>query len=135
MARTHTPNGDGTTTTVFYCDRCHEQKTYTGSFTTGYGRTDDEQYYCFDCCGELDREAMHATGRATLYLSKRENGAYDVGNWPGTLRFPVRSVSKGYHTIAGTRYDFHFTDDQGRRWWGVQYGDWTQVAHCKRLKA
>ena len=123
-------------TTTFICDRCHAENPRAGSgLGVGYGTTKDGQIHCYACCGELDREAMHKTGRATLYLVRNDDRSYEVTNWPGTLRLPVRSVSKGYHTIAGTRYDFHFTDDHDRRWWGVQYGDWTEIAHCKRLKA
>jgi hypothetical protein len=40
----------------------------------------------------------------------------------------------GRHNIAGVRYDVWFRGPDGHVWWGVQYGDMTQICHCKRTK-
>lgn len=100
---------------------------------TGYGLTDQDEKVCYACCGELDRENMRATGRATLYLSKDADG-WRVGNWPGTLRIPVYRVQSSWHNFAGNngRRDFWFTVD-GDTWHGVNIGD-SQIAHCRRVQ-
>ena len=110
-------------------------------FTAGYGVDANGAKHCYDCCAARDRADMEATGRATLYLSPNDNPAiggaytapYKLTNWPGSLALPVWQVCKGRHNIARNRYDFWFTFG-GRDWHGVQYGDNTQIAHCRRLK-
>jgi hypothetical protein len=72
---------------------------------------------------------MKDEGRITLYLT--DDGR--VTNWPNSLSFKGH-VSKGRHNIAGTRYDVWFTGPDGHRWHGTQYGDNTQICHCKRTK-
>lgn len=84
---------------------------------------------------------MIETGRATLYLtvtsgvisSYRSATHGKITNWPGSLSFPC-IVRKGRHNIARVRYDANFAGPDGNRWHGVQYGDNTQIIHCKRLK-
>lgn len=98
--------------------------------TTGYGTDRDGKTHCYACCAETDRKAMIETGRATLYLTGKE-----LTNWPGSLRFPAGYVRKGRHNIARVRYDAWFTGPDGKPWHAVQYGDSTQIAHCKRVKA
>lgn len=117
--------------TTFTCDRCGKTKTHKSDITTGYGVVDGDKKHCFECCGETDREYMVANGKMTLYLDTK---ARTVGNWPGTLKFNVGTINKGYHNIARVRYDFWFPGPDGKTWHGVQYGDWTQIAHCKRTK-
>ena len=91
---------------------------------------------------------MDEHGKITLYLSYRtEKGlasvtgkpysfrSYWLGNWPGSIKIIPHHVRKGRHNIAGTRYDVWFTDHKNRQWHGVQYGENTQLCHCKRLKA
>lgn len=117
------------------CDRCGAACVPKGS-TTGYGIAKDGSHHCFACCADLDREAMDASGRAALYLTTEESGRASVGNWPGTLRYPVIGpVSKGRHNLARVRYDFTFRDHVGAEWRGTQYGDNTQIARCRRVKA
>lgn len=98
------------------------------SFTTGYGVDRSGRKHCYECCAKRDVADMVSTGRATLYLSNGE-----VSNWPGSLKFRAH-VRKGRHNIARTRYDAWFTGPDGKQWHGVQYGDNTQICHCKRLK-
>lgn len=111
--------------------------------STGYGVDNDGKKHCFACCGERDREEMVKTGKAVLYLS---NSAalilgdcvplpkWHVSNWPGTLKLSAY-VRTGRHNIAGKRYDAWFTGPDGKAWWGVTYGDNTQICHCRRLRS
>lgn len=122
-----------------------------------YAKTEAGAIYCADCCGEMDREGMIRAGRATLYLSfpcnpRLGRGAsvasrlgmqflcYSpdevyVSNWPETLRIPVRGgvVKAGAHNFARIRYDVWFIGPDGKEWHGVQYGDNTQICHCRRV--
>jgi hypothetical protein len=111
--------------------------------TMGYVRGADGRTYCYDCCADRERAAMIETGRATLYLTidtqttgagQRITRGYVVTDWPGRLRFPARYVRTGRHNIARVRRDFDFTGPDGFRWVGVQYGDNTEIAHCRRTK-
>jgi hypothetical protein len=76
---------------------------------------------------------MERTGRATLYLTTKPDGAAEITNWPGSLRFTGR-YTKGAHNIARTRYDVWFYGPDKTAWYGVQYGENTQIAHCRRVK-
>ena len=100
---------------------------------TGYGRDANGRTHCYACCGKLDAEGMAETGRATLYLVGRWPEVR-VTNWPDSLSFPVTGRRKGCHNIAGTRYDVWFRGPDGARWWGVNYGEWSQILRCKRIK-
>jgi len=103
------------------------------SFTTGYGVSPDGKTYCYACCAERDKQRMRDDGRITLYLVKRGE-EYVLTNWPASLEVHPFRVRKGHHNIAGTRYDFWFSFE-GTPWHGVQYGENTQLAHCKRVKS
>ena len=132
-----------------FCSRCNALCVPTES-TTGYGYNRQHEPICFACCGELDRADMIETGKATLYLTIGPGwqGCGNVGpintdyghisNWPGTLRFPLyHSPKVGKHNLAGKRYDVWFkvqNNGKAEQWHGVQYGDNTQIAHCRRVK-
>lgn len=62
----------------------------------------------------------------------RKNGKYDYVSWPGTLKIKCH-VRTGRHNIAGTRYDVWFTFN-GKNFYGVTYGDKTQICHIRRIK-
>jgi len=116
----------------FHCDCCEKDKIHTDdSCSTGYATTKDGNKICFDCCSVRDRQVMIDLGNSALYLSKDEKG-YKVTNWPGTLMFRCTTPRKGKHNIARTRYDVWFTGPDGQDWHGVQYGENTQIVHCKR---
>lgn len=119
---------------------------------TGYGTLPDGTKHCYTCCASREREQMRKTGRATLYLSmtgdahtpegnslvrpipgRRYYGSHKVTDWVGHLNLPVNVIYVGRHNIARYRYDFWFTFEN-ETWHGVQYGNNTQIAHCKRLK-
>lgn len=121
----------------FTCDRCGEQKRHESDFTTGYATNREDEKICFACCALADSAEMVKTGSSRslpLYLTKAPDGTYRVGNWPGTLTFPVTSLVQGGHNMARTRYDVRFTGPEGSAWYGTQYGDMTEIVHCKRSK-
>jgi hypothetical protein len=100
--------------------------------TPGYGVSPEGKRYCFPCCGERDRASLVSDSRTVLYL---DSDARCVTNWPGTLRIPVFDFRVGRHNVAGKRYDFRFSGPDGALWSGVQYGDNTQIAHCRKLRS
>lgn len=115
--------------------------------TTGYGKDREGNKHCFECCAKRERADMERTGRATLYLvsepmppapkspGTHETGAkHEVTDWPGRLRFKVWGLSKGRHKMGRVRYDFRFHGPDDFVWSGTQFGDFTQIAHCKRTK-
>jgi len=123
----------------FKCFKCKRDKTHTSDFTTGYGEDAKSRKFCWSCIGEMDWRTMREKGHSKnlpLYLTAHDGlvGKGKVTNWPGTLSFPIRGLHKGAHNIAGTRYDFWFTDKDGQTWHGVQYGEYTQIAHCRRVR-
>lgn len=115
----------------------HEASPHT--IGTGYGTDERGHTACYACCADRELAAMRKTGRATLYLT----GAglhWEVINWPGSLRFKVWNGEPkiGRHNWAGRRYDAWFsvlTDGAPELWHAVTYGDNTQIAHCRRVKA
>jgi len=122
----------------FDCSVCGEHKTHESDISTGYAKYPDGSLVCFDCCADLDRKAMKQDGhskRLPLYLSPGDDGKWRVMNWPGTLRFPVKRLKRGSHNIAGSRYDVWFNGPDGHEWYGVNYGEDSQVCHCRRTKA
>lgn len=138
---------------------CGHPESPHSDITRGYGTNKDGKRHCYACCAEHDKADMIATGRATLYLcgvdvppegSERGGMAsqgpsmipsqrpkvrrWYVKNWPGSLSFPVRHMRKGRHNMARSRYDVWFTGPDGTEWHGVQYGENTQILHCRRVK-
>lgn len=113
--------------------------------TRGYSTDSNGKRSCYNCSAEIQRQFMRDDGRATLYLTKNLNfdparlsspyaPTHYIGDWPGGIKLPVWHVKKGRHNITRVRYDFRFRFE-GTEWHGVQYGDNTQLAHCKRLMA
>ena len=135
------------TTTEFDCTMCKKHFVHTDNLTTGYGVDKDGNKVCFSCCGYEDKAEMILTGKAVLYLTKTDEDVplssmglqplkkrYYVTNWPGTYKTHCTYHKKGRHNMAGSRYDVWFTGPDGLPWWGVQYGENTQICHCKRIK-
>ena len=126
-----------------FCDKCGKKIVSKYEFTTGYGVLikDDgkEEKLCYECCGEHDKKLIEDCkpgDKFILYLIYEKNGKYGssyVSNWCGTLKF-ICGVREGRHNIARVRYDVWFTDHIGRDWYGVTYGDNTQICHCRLLK-
>lgn len=115
------------------CARCGagpfvRQDLGAGCAVPGYATRDNGDRVCYWCCAVEDIEHMRAHGRVVLYLTNDS-----ITNWPGTLRFKVTASRKGTHNIARTRIDAWFRFD-GHYWHGVQYGEFTQLIHCKKTR-
>ena len=103
--------------------------------TTGTARTGDGWEICWQCCafGDLGRMVKNGNTRTMpAYLVRKDSGEWRVENWPGTLSFHVFYKQKGRHNLARTREDVWFVGPDLHVWHGVQYGEWTQIVHCRR---
>lgn len=117
----------------FFCFVCKLEKSLPDSKVscgTGYGLDKHNNKICYDCCGKQDGEEMIQKGKTILYLDTQKG---ILSNWPGTLKIPVSYITKGRHNIARVRYDIAFMFE-GKRWYGTQYGENTQICHRKRYK-
>ena len=114
------------------CDLC-QKEIVSEKYSPGYGTNEQGQKVCYTCCGVQDEQYMYDHNKVMLYLVQNTDESWQVTNWPGTLRIDVQLPRKGHHNIAGTRYDVWFTF-AGKHWHGVQYGEWTQICHCKVIK-
>lgn len=99
---------------------------------TGYGMLENGERVCFACCALDDLARLKETGKADLYLTKKE-GQYYVCNWPGTLKIGPVCTKQGHHNIAGKRVDCWVYLD-GAIYHGVQLGHWNEVVRIKRTK-
>lgn len=120
-------------TIEFVCSVCKVKHIHNQKFSTGYALNEKDEKICYTCCGIIDKDYMEKHGHIVLYLVETD-GKHFVTNWPNTLRFPVPYVRKGSHNIAGTRRDFQFKDHTGKLWYGTQYGEWSDIARCRRYK-
>lgn len=127
-------------TEFFQCSKCNTQKPIPKeSLGTGYATDKDQNKICYACCAIQDKAWMRAHGKITLYLKQLpkplsySEAVGEITNWPGTLTFPVWKIKKSHHNIARYRYDTWFLFE-GYWWHGVQYGDNTQIVHCKKTK-
>lgn len=121
----------------FICSKCKKTYPININLTTGYGiNPDTQECVCYTCCGQVDRENMIKNGRIILYLSdkKYHPDYYEITNWPGSLKFKTAIFSEGKHNWAGKSYHVWFKGPDDYIWHGVQYGDNTQLCHCKRTK-
>lgn len=122
---------------MFRCMDCGKAKPMQTQGGTGYARGKDGFAVCYACCAIKDAADMVATGEATLYLTtmpdshRGHGGTAKVTNWPGTLVFHG-GYRRGHHNRARYRYDAWFRGPDGKQWHGVQYGDNTQIIHCRR---
>ena len=123
--------------TGFTCSRCElEILRKEGNCGTGYAVSHPTgEKTCYACCAAIDEAWMIEHGKMTLYLSRDEkDGLWWVTNWPGTLAYKAYGMRRGEHNMARVRYDVWFCGPDGCEWHGVQYGDNTQLVHCKRTK-
>ena len=126
---------------------CGHVESQHSEITRGYGTNSKGERHCYACCAEQDKTHMREHGKICLYLSTRtpdqdgqiarrdsfgKYGDARITNWPNSLEFKGR-FCKGRHNIAGSRYDVWFTFEN-TNWHGVQYGENTQILHCKRIK-
>ena len=120
---------------VTRCDRCGSP-CLPDRITPGYGITKDGKPHCFDCCALDDGEALdRLTPGETLhfYLTKKTGEKCKVTNWPNTFAVACDYEIEGRHNLAGTRTDIGFTY-HGRKFYGTQYGDDSQIVHVKVRK-
>jgi len=115
----------------FTCDICLKNIQHESDISTGYGKNDQGQTVCFACCADQDRAEMRRTGKAVLYLNDQA-GTSTVGNWSGTLHFPLTHKWTGKHNMAGTVTFFRFIGPDNAVWSGRNVGKWSQLARCKR---
>lgn len=131
------------------CFQCNNGfVTKEGSIGTGYGYNKDGHKICYACCGENDKnelQNMKLGEKTCLYLSVKDNhenkmkfgqtycvGNATVTNWPGTYKKSV-GVKKGFHNIAGVRYDIWFTE--GKNYFhGVRYGSDSEICYITCVK-
>lgn len=113
------------------CSVCNKEIKSIG-LSCQYAVDKDHNKICYDCVAELDRQTMIDQGNSNHLPLYFDNDRMEVTNWPGTLRFPVTGARHGGHNIAGQRVDLWFWGPDGYQWHGVQYGTFTQIAHCKR---
>jgi len=103
--------------------------------TTGYGRDHEGKTLCYACCAQMDREQMIRDGKASLYLSKRDDGTWVI-NWPGSLLFPVTYMKEWRGWGFGGWYPVqlaYFTGPDGKEWSIKVQGD-QQLGRARRLK-
>ena len=118
---------------------CGHKATPTTGITNGIARYFDadgvERTCCFACAAQRLKAKMKYSGMTdSLYLTLDKRGNGEVTDWTGLLKFRVAQARIGKHNMVGKRYDVWFHDEDGRTWWGVTYGDNTQVCHCRRIK-
>lgn len=128
---------------TFTCKICRLEKPVQTNGGTGYAVDNQGQKVCYACCAYVDRQEMVKEGRIVLYLTcepayfvkhplgRKTRGT--VSNWPGTLTFNCHTRT-GKHNIAGIRYDCWFTGPDGYEWYGVGYGENSQIVRCQRTK-
>jgi hypothetical protein len=115
---------------MFKCTVCKRIKLVPViSFVTGYGIDKEGNKVCYACCAKQELESMLETGKATLYFCKDK-----VTDWSGELSFKVLEQKTGRHNIANVRYDYWFRTPDAKLWHGYTIGDFSQIAHCKRIK-
>jgi len=118
---------------TFTCFTCGKTITNDRPHITGYGIDKDNNKICYTCCANDDRQQMRDTGKITLYLTGTPSQGFKLTNWPGSFEIRPTSYHLGRHNIARTRTDVWFVFD-GYWWHGVQYGEFTQLCHCKKTK-
>jgi hypothetical protein len=129
----------------FTCHDCQQHIVHDkDDCTTGYAILCDKidggkRKICFACCAKRDKKEMIESGhskRLPLYLGKGKDENWEVSNWPGTLRFPVKARWTGNHNwyhVGKIEY-VRFIGPDKKVWSGKCVGDWTQIVHCKRTK-
>ena len=126
---------------TFKCMLCEQDKECLNGLTTGYGMNSNlvilktlkrrllkGDKICFQCCATQDLSYMYRHGKIDLYWDGEK-----ITNWPGTLTIKPYAIKSGKHNIAGTRQDVWFMHNE-KVWHGVQYGEMTQIIHCKETK-
>jgi len=100
---------------------------------TGYGVDAEGKKSCYACCAAIERQFMLDGGETTLYLSKKDNGMWFVGDWSNMLTFGVREIrsSRMGGGFGCQRTDAWFIGPDMFIWHAINRGD-MQIARCKR---
>jgi len=120
----------GTADVKKLCKSCGYAIPKSNEVGTGYAINESGDIVCYACCAKSEKQFMIENGKIDLYLNKY---TFDVTNWPGTLRFSVERYTTGKHNIAKVRTDVWF-DFEGYVWHGIQYGNDSEICHCKKTK-
>lgn len=81
------------TTELLECG--HETSPHDSNFTTGYGKDESGNRYCYACCQQRDIDAMRKDGRIMAYLS---SDGKTITGWPG---YKLATVISERETSAG----------------------------------
>jgi len=115
------------------CSMCHKQiEKPDDNFSSGHGIDIEGNIFCYPCCAIKDKATMRKNGSITLYLTKDKDGTWSLTNFPASLSFKP-TVIRGRHNWGIKRYDCWFIFE-GFIWWGVKYGDNSDLAYCKKTK-
>jgi hypothetical protein len=100
---------------------------------TGYGVDANGKKSCYECCAKEEREFMIANGSTTLYLTKRDNGMWNITDWAGKLSFNVREIRTSRYGggFGSQRTDAWFIGPDMHIWHAINRGD-MQIARCRR---
>lgn len=110
------------------CARCGKVCQPDG-LAAGYGVNAKGEKHCYECCAELDREAMRRGEPITLYVanfkpynttSPKGPGSCEVTNWPGTLRLQGFSQPRRHNMSRNARSVWAWFE--GRQWFGTMGG-------------
>ena len=103
----------------FICHSCKQEVTLgPEGIGTGYGLDENDMRICYRCCADNDRKFMVENGvHGGMYVIK-EGEKYIITNWPGTLRFPVKTYWYGNHNWGGKVMFFRFSGPDGYEWYG-----------------
>jgi hypothetical protein len=118
------------TALIQICSRCQGPILPSAGAGTGYAIDEAGALVCYACAAKEEEKFMREYGRIALYLVGKV-GEFEVVNWSGTFRIPVKHSKRGEHNFAGTRRDVWFNFG-GYEWHGVQYGEHSELCHCAK---
>lgn len=116
-------------TFTFKCSQCKNERLLFQSRGSGYIRKSNNHKICYECCGINDKRNLSRYDHAELYLNDKQQ----ITNWAGTLKISPSRIKKSHNTFGVKRLDIWFVAN-GDAWYGVKYGDSTEVVRCKKLK-
>lgn len=112
---------------------CGHAPSESNSLAAGYAQDKSGRRICYDCAAQIEQQGMIENKRATLYLTRDNDGYLWITNWSGRLKIKVRYAKKGRHNMARVRFDAWFVFN-GYWWHGTSYGLNTELIHCKQTK-
>lgn len=114
----------------------------------GYAIAPDGRHICYTCAGAWELNDALEHGSAVFYLTNNHSYSYlrdsmghyvkpgdaKITNWSGTVAFKILYMKVNYHNWAAYRVDVWFKDIMGDYWWGRQYGNFSELCYCRRIK-